>query len=148
MSTSNGDGAFGDALIGALEEAVAYERGELDTARVRRVEITARHTQVPPPPAYTPEDVRRIRHALSMSQQVFADVLNASASAVKAWEQGTREPDGPTRRLLQVADLNPDALKYTAEGSRMYTPGGTPPMMVAETPLVPYGTSRPRKDRK
>ena len=31
---------FGDALIGALEEAVAFERGELPGTRVDRVEIS------------------------------------------------------------------------------------------------------------
>lgn len=37
------DTRFGDALIAALEEAVAYERGELPDVRVDRVAITARH---------------------------------------------------------------------------------------------------------
>ncbi len=146
MSTENGGGAFGDALIGALEEAVAYERGEVAGARVSRMEITARHTRVPPPPAYTPEQIRAIRQGFSMSQQVFADVLNASASAVRAWEQGTREPDGPTRRLLQVAELNPAALTRTVEGLREVH-FGPPPRMVAERPLIPYGTPRPADKR-
>lgn len=134
---------FGDALIGALEEAVAHERGELAGARVNRVAITARHARVPPPPAYTPEQIRQIRHALSMSQQVFADLLNASASAVRAWEQGAREPDGPTRRLLQVAALNPDALTDTADGLEQYRRPRTPVLMVAEPRPAPYGTPRP-----
>jgi DNA-binding transcriptional regulator YiaG len=137
MSNEN----FGDALIGALEEAVAYERGELAGAHVNRVEITARHARVPAPPAYTPEQIRGIRHGFSMSQQVFADLLNASASAVRAWEQGTREPDGPTRRLLQVAQLNPDSLMNSAEGRSEYR--HTPrTMKVAERPVAPYGTPR------
>ncbi|HEU4558616.1 MAG TPA: hypothetical protein VFS20_12235 [Longimicrobium sp.] len=142
MSTENEGSAFGDALIGALEEAVAYERGELPDAPVDRVEITARHVHLPPPPAYTPEEIRKIRHELSMSQPVFADLLNASASAVRAWEQGTRVPDGPTRRLLQVADLNPDSLTDTVDGIRRYPRPRIPLRMVAERPRVPYG-SRP-----
>lgn len=141
MSTENGGAAFGDALIGALEEAVAHERGELAGARVDRVEITARHAWVQPPPAYTPEQIREIRHALSMSQQVFADLLNASASAVRAWEQGAREPDGPSRRLLQVAESHPEALADTLYGKRiaeMKLEGW--PRMAAERPAKPYGT--------
>jgi len=142
MSTENGGPSFGDALVSALEEAVAHERGEAP-AQVRRVEHTARHTRVLPPPAYKPEQIRAIRLRMSMSQAVFAEVLNASASAVRAWEQGVREPDGPTRRLLQVAELNPDALAYTVEGTPMYTPPRTPRLMVAERPLRTYGAPTP-----
>ncbi len=147
MSTENKGSAFGDALIGALEEAVAYERGELADARVDRVEITARHVHLPPPPAYTPEQIRHIRHELSMSQQVFADLLNASASAVRAWEQGTRVPDGPTRRLLQVAELHPDGLIDVVNGIQHYRRPRVPLRMVAERPRVPYGTYPSDEDK-
>lgn len=109
----------GDALIGALEEAVAFERGELPGVRVDRVEITARDVEVIPPPDYSAERIREIRTGLSLSQQVFAGVLNASPSAVRAWEQGQREPDGPTRRLLQVAESFPEALADTLYGRTM-----------------------------
>jgi len=136
MSAGNEGSAFGDLLIGALEEAVAYEAGELPATPSKRVAITARRTRILPPPAYTPDEIRRIRHALSMSQQVFADLLNASASAVRAWEQGTRVPDGPTRRLLQVAHLSPEVLTYNAQGDRPYT--HIPQhLRVAERPVAP-----------
>jgi len=138
---------FGDALIGALEEAVAYERGELPDTRVDRVEITARHARVPPPPVYSPEQVRAIRHELSVSQQVFADLLNASASAVRAWEQGAREPDGPTRRLLQIAELHPDVFVHLLTGSSPYGVQGHPGLMIAAETRLPYGTP-PRSRRK
>jgi len=132
---------FGDALIGALEEAVAYERGELPGTRVDRVEITARNARVAPPPACSAEQVRAIRHGLAVSQQVFADLLNASASAVRAWEQGAREPDGPTRRLLQIAALHPDVLTDLIDGRHVpyRIPHGAGVMIAAEN-RVPYGT--------
>ncbi|HET7463184.1 MAG TPA: hypothetical protein VFJ82_18160 [Longimicrobium sp.] len=147
MSTGNEGGEFGELLIGALEEAVAYEAGELPATPTRQVAITARRTRILPPPAYTPDEVRSIRHALSMSQQVFADLLNASASAVRAWEQGTRVPDGPTRRLLQVADLSPEVLAYNAQGDMPYThiPRN---LMAAERPVVRYGTPHDEQKRK
>jgi DNA-binding transcriptional regulator YiaG len=110
---------FGDMLIGALEEAVAYERGELPEVRVDRVEITARRASVMPPPEYGPARIREIRESLSLSQQVFAEMLNASPSAVRAWEQGARVPDGPTRRLLQVAEEHPEALAGHFHGKHM-----------------------------
>jgi putative transcriptional regulator len=132
---------FGDALIGALEEAVAFERGELPGIRVDRVEITARDARVPPPPVYSPEQIRAIRHDLSVSQRVFADLLNASASAVRAWEQGAREPDGPTRRLLQIIELDPDVLTHLLTGSSPYRLRGRPGLMIAAETRLPYGTS-------
>lgn len=141
------DTSFGDALIGALEEAVAFERGELPDARVDRVEITARRTRISPPPVYPPERIRALRHQHSMSQQVFADLLNASASAVRAWEQGAREPDGPTRRLLQIIENDPGVVTELITGELRYPlPEHTGVMMAAETPLRPYG--KPRKSRK
>jgi len=135
--------SFGDALIGALEEAVAFELGELPDTRVDRVEITARGTRIPPPPAYSPGRIRAIRHQHSMSQQVFADLLNASASAVRAWEQGAREPDGPTRRLLQVIENDPGVVTELLTGELRYRlREHTGVMMAAETPLRPYRTRK------
>lgn len=43
---------FSEMLIGALEEAVAYEKGELKGVRTDRVELTARKAAVTPPPRY------------------------------------------------------------------------------------------------
>jgi putative transcriptional regulator len=141
--------SFGDALIGALEEAVAYERGELPGTRVDRVEITARQARVPAPPSYSPEQIRAIRHGLSVSQQVFADLLNASASAVRAWEQGAREPDGPTRRLLQIAERDPDVLmELLTGGSVPYPIPRRAGLMIAAENRIPYGTPRDEFDGK
>ena len=112
-------GAFGEALIGALEEAVAFERGELPGVRVDRVELTARDAAAEPPPAYSAARIRTLRKKLLLSQPVFAGMLSASPSAVRAWEQGVREPDGPTRRLLQVAESHPEALTDTLRGRRI-----------------------------
>jgi hypothetical protein len=69
-------------------------------------------------------------------------MLNVSASTVRAWEQGAREPDGPTRRLLQVAELHPEALTDAVYGTRasQYRDRGWP-KRVAERPL-PFGTRR------
>ena len=139
MSSNDNGSEFGDALIGALDEAVAFERGELPATRVDRVDITARNARATPAPAYTAGQIREIRRRLSLSQPVFAEMLNVSASTVRAWEQGTREPDGPTRRLLQVADLHPEALTDAVYGTRAseYRERGWP-RKVAES-RAPYG---------
>lgn len=108
---------FGEMLIGALEEAVEHQQGRL-SARVDRVEITARGAVVSPPPRYSAERVRSLRKGLGVSQPVFAGMLNVSGSTVRAWEQGAREPDGPSLRLLQVVEQHPDALlSHVSNGS-------------------------------
>lgn len=101
---------FGDLLIAGLEEARAIARGDAEPARRVRRALTARRAVVEPPPAYPPAGILRIRERMGLSQRVFAQVLNASAETVKAWEQGKREPDGMALALLYVADRHPEAL--------------------------------------
>ncbi len=101
---------FGDLLIEGLKEAVAYERGTLKGAQVRRVPLTARTVTARKPPVYTADRIRKIRERMNASQRVFAGVLNVGLPTVRAWEQGARKPDGPSRRLLQVAEHQPDVL--------------------------------------
>jgi putative transcriptional regulator len=45
-----------------------------------------------------------------LSQPAFAALLNVTASTVRSWEQGRKEPSGAAERLLQVAEGNPSAL--------------------------------------
>lgn len=101
---------FGELLIEGLGEAVAYDRGELQDVPVRRVPRTSRNTEISPPPRYDARAIARIRKGLNVSQPVFASMLNVSRSTVQAWEQGTRTPEGPTRRLLEVAEKHPDTI--------------------------------------
>lgn len=109
---------FGDLLVGALEEAVAHSRGELRDVRTERVELTSRRAEVTPPPRYTAARIREIRRALGMSQPVFAGMLNVSGSTVRAWEQGAREPEGPSLRLLEVAERHPEVLSNSVSSLR------------------------------
>jgi len=111
-------GTFGQLLIESATEAVQIERGEAAPARVTK--YTAAETKVVPPPQYVPERIRGIRDVMALSQPVFAAALNVSPETVRAWEQGKREPDGPTLRLLEVADQHPEVLltKVRARRSR------------------------------
>ncbi len=101
--------SFEESLIASLEEALAYKRGELNL-RTRVGERTARDTQIIPPPAYDSARVRAVRDKLRLSQQVFAAALNVSDGTVKAWEQGRRAPEGPTLRLLEIAEEHPETV--------------------------------------
>jgi putative transcriptional regulator len=101
---------WGEALIQGLKEAIAYQRGELTDVRVYTVEVPARKAHLERPPWYAPFLIREVRQKLSVSQAVFAEMLGVSVSSVRAWEQGRREPEGPVRRLLQIAESHPEVL--------------------------------------
>jgi len=75
-----------------------------------RVSFMTRDTEIQPPPKYDANQIRELRRRLNVSQPVFAGMLNVSGSTVRAWEQGQRQPDGPTLRLLEVADQHSHAL--------------------------------------
>ena len=118
MTKAQKKDTFGQMLIGSAKEAVQIERGEGEPARVTK--YTAAEAKVVPPPQYVPERIKGIRDVMALSQPVFAAALNVSPETVRAWEQGKREPDGPTLRLLEVAEQHPEVLltKVRARRSR------------------------------
>lgn len=121
---------FGELLLQGLREAIAIERGEAEPARrVHRHRVTERTSEVVPPPRYSAADVRRIRERLGVSQPIFGRMLNASDRTVKAWEQGARTPDGPSLRLLEIAERHPEALveavREKTRPENRYGPGET-----------------------
>jgi putative transcriptional regulator len=66
--------------------------------------VTVRRVDVLPPRTYGERDVQRVRERLGLSQAVFANLLGASVSTVRAWERGARKPSEMARRLLELAE--------------------------------------------
>jgi putative transcriptional regulator len=97
---------FGQRLLASAREAARIERGEVEPGRITR--YTVAQAEVEPPPQYGAGRIREIRDQMELSQPVFAAALNVSAETIRAWEQGKREPDGPTLRLLEVAEQHPE----------------------------------------
>lgn len=95
--------AFVD-LKQALEDALAFERGERRDLKVTRIQAPR------PPKAMSPKDIARIRQKLNCSQAVFAMMLNISPKTVQAWEQGSREPGDAALKLLTIAKRHPEIL--------------------------------------
>ena len=98
--------SIGEQIIGGLQEAIAFERGELE-AHTRRVALTARRAHATPAPDYSRERIAMLREKLHLSQPVFAQALNVSPDTIRAWEQGKRVPDGAALRLLEIAEQHP-----------------------------------------
>jgi DNA-binding transcriptional regulator YiaG len=61
-----------------------------------------RFAVVTPPPQLAPDDVRKTREALGVSQPIFAGLLGTSVSTVRSWEQGQKIPSPMARRFLAV----------------------------------------------
>ena len=87
-----------DSIRRGLEEAVAYARGEAKPGAYR-VHV----------PALI--DVRAIRTKLGMTQDEFAGRFGFSVNTLRHWEQGKRQPEGPTRAYLLVIDRAPKAVQ-------------------------------------
>ncbi len=51
-----------------------------------------------------------IRSKLSLNQEEFAKLMNISVHTLRNWEQGRREPEGPAKVLLNIANYHPEAL--------------------------------------
>jgi DNA-binding transcriptional regulator YiaG len=103
--------SIGELMVQGAREAVAHKRGGLPHARLTTAKITVRSAEVIPPPKFQEQDVRRVRERLGLSQTLFADLLGASTSTVRAWERGAREPSEMARRLLELADRQPQAFE-------------------------------------
>ena len=87
-----------DSIRRGLEEAVAYARGEAQESAYR-VHIPAAI------------DVRAIRTKLGMTQEEFAGRFGFSVNTLRHWEQGKRQPEGPTRAYLIVIDRAPKVVE-------------------------------------
>jgi DNA-binding transcriptional regulator YiaG len=66
--------------------------------------LQSRLNGTPPKPIesvqWTPEKVRELRNRFDESQEEFAARFRLGAGAVRCWEEGSGEPNGPVRVLL------------------------------------------------
>ncbi len=76
-----------------------------------RTDLTLRTVEVPEePPEIDGETLAAMRVQATMSQSVFAKLLNVSTKTLQSWEQGVRRPSDASRRLLQVFSEQPGML--------------------------------------
>lgn len=55
--------------------------------------------------------VRAVREKLGLTQQEFAAQFGFSVNTLRHWEQGRRQPEGPTRAYLLVIARAPEAVR-------------------------------------
>ena len=93
-----------DSIRRGLQQAVAYAKGEAD-ASAYRVHAPARI------------DVKAIRMNLGMTQEEFAGRFGFSVNTLRHWEQGSRQPERPTRAYLLVIERAPKAVQKALQAA-------------------------------
>ncbi|WP_338883304.1 MULTISPECIES: NadS family protein [Xenorhabdus] len=82
-------------LLSSVEEMVAIENGEYHP----KPEHTHR---------YAIPNVKSIRKHFGMKQSEFAEMIGASVSLVRSWEQKRRIPSGTALKMLFLIEKNPN----------------------------------------
>src|SRR5437899_9639095 len=81
-------------------------------ANREKLTLRSRTLRLPPPiKAIKPKDIAEIRQRLSVSQAVFARLLNVPRVTAISWEQGRRKPTGAALKLLDLARKKPALLQ-------------------------------------
>lgn len=85
---------IGLEILQGIREIKAFKAGEVDLRS--RVLMTE------------PSAPKQIRANLHLSQAAFAGLMGVSLRTVQDWEQGRREPSGPAKSLLRIAEQHPE----------------------------------------
>jgi putative transcriptional regulator len=91
--------SVGSEIVEALQNAVAYAKGDQSKGRPRQILVLP------------PVDVKQVRRKLGLSQSAFAETFGINAATLRNWEQGRRQPEGPARVLLTIIDREPAAVQ-------------------------------------
>jgi putative transcriptional regulator len=83
---------IGLEILDGIKEIKAFKDGKTDLV-----------TRVLSEPSHPKE----IRARLNLSQSAFASLMGVSVRTVQDWEQDRREPSGPAKSLLRIAEQHP-----------------------------------------
>jgi len=89
-------------ILAAIHETVSdmYEAGVIDEQTMKEFDESCL-TQVHD---FTAEEIIALREREQVSQASLAYYLNVSKDTVSQWERGVERPDGPTLKLLSLAE--------------------------------------------
>ena len=75
-----------------------HKAGVMDTMTMHEFDALC----LPPVKKMSAHQIKVIRAKYKVSQPVFAAYLNLSPSTVRQWENGDKEPSGPSLKLLNI----------------------------------------------
>jgi putative transcriptional regulator len=87
------DRNIGREILEGIKEIKRFKRGE--------IKLNARTLNEPSPAI-------NIRKKLKLSQSSFASLMGVSPRTIQDWEQGRRQPQGPAKSLLRIAEQHPE----------------------------------------
>lgn len=99
---------LGQEILQGIQEISEWQQGK------RRLKVT--RASLP-----SAGDVAKIRNKLKLDQEDFADFMGVSVRTLQNWEQHRREPQGPARSLLRVAEKAPEAVLKALPRVTSYT---------------------------
>lgn len=82
-------------LLESVREGGAILRGEMEAAYTVSSNVSG---------------ITYLREKHNLTQSQFAKLLGISVATLRNWEQGRRKPEGPARRLLQIAADYPEVV--------------------------------------
>lgn len=88
---------IGQEILTGIREIKEWQQGK------KKLKTT--HMQLP-----RAADVAKIRQHLNLTQDEFADFMGVNIKTLQNWEQKRREPQGPARSLLRIAEKAPEAI--------------------------------------
>jgi putative transcriptional regulator len=83
---------IGMEILEGIQEIKAHKAGKGN--------LRVRHLREPS----TPQSIRK---KLDLSQSAFAGMMGVSLRTIQDWEQGRRNPSGPAKSLLRIAEQHP-----------------------------------------
>lgn len=87
---------IGQEILDGIEEIKAFKYG--------KIQLKTSTLSEPSPP-------REIREKLQLSQSAFAGFMGVSIRTLQDWEQGRRNPQGPAKALLRIAEQCPEVFQ-------------------------------------
>ena len=95
-----------DMIADSLQELIS----DYETTGGKNLAHDTLRITLEPAKTFTAEDVKSIRARKHLTQSVLAKYLCVSKKTVEAWESGRNQPNGPSRRLLELLDSRSVAL--------------------------------------
>jgi putative transcriptional regulator len=90
-----GDRDIGQEILEGVKEIKDSKKGQ------KKLRSHALEERSPP---------KIIREKLELLQAAFASLLGVSAQTIQDWEKGRRQPQGPAKSLLRIAEKRAEIL--------------------------------------
>ncbi|KEK02668.1 XRE family transcriptional regulator [Oenococcus oeni IOEB_S436a] len=89
-----------ETLDKSMQEVMQYAKGDSS-------KVSVEPYQIQDAPHFHAKEIKHIREQIPATQRVLAHYLSVSPRTVESWEADRTEPNGSSRRLLQLIEKDP-----------------------------------------